>query len=116
MHHRWIRAAAILLLMLSAACAPKQRIPLEVAPRPATLFVDGEALESIPDELELRSDRPHVLFFKRDGYRSQRVVLETVEVDGRPRLEPDVVSIELAPAARGGRELVIEPAEPSSSE
>jgi hypothetical protein len=98
----------------TAACAPKQRIPLDVAPRPATLYVDGEALESIPSELELRCDRAHVLFFKSDGHRPERVVLESVEVEGKPRLQPAEVHVRLSPAARGGRTLSVEPAEPAS--
>ncbi len=100
----WMGASCLLL----AACAPKQRIPLLVSPPLATLYLDGQALETIPSELELRSDRAHVLYFKSEGYRPERVVLESSEVDGRALLTPAAVQVRLSPAGRVGRELVIE--------
>lgn len=105
-----IRAVFIAMLLVPAAlaCAPKQRIPLDVAPRPATLYLDGRPLESIPPEIELRADRAHVLFFKSDGYRPERVVLESNEVEGKARLSPAAVRVRLVPADRGGRDLKIE--------
>lgn len=112
MTRRETKATALALVLLCAACAPKQRIPLAVSPHPATVYVDGEALEVIPGEIELRSDRAHVLFFKSEGYRPERVVLESVEVEGKPRLQPAQVNVSLAPATRGGRQLSIEPTEP----
>ncbi len=48
-------------------CAPMQRIPLDVQPAAATLFLDGHALETVPGELALRSDRDHKLYFKHEG-------------------------------------------------
>ena len=111
-----MRLVVAIVLLLGVGCAPKQRIPLEVAPRPVTVFLDGEALEAVPEELVLRSDEPHVLFFKSEGYRPQRVVLESVEVDGASRLEPETVRITLLPVARAGRELVIEPSESPSAD
>lgn len=114
MRRRVICATALLFGLLAPACAPRQRIPLAVSPRPATLYVDGEPLEAIPSELQLRSDRAHVLFFKSEGYRPERVVLESIEVKGKPRLKPAEVSVRLAPAIRGGRELSIEPVPPAS--
>jgi hypothetical protein len=101
----WIGCLCVVL----AACAPKQLILLDVWPQPATLYVDGKALETIPSELELRSDRAHVLYFKSEGYRPARVVLESREVQGEALLAPAEVKVRLLPAGRVGRSLVIEP-------
>jgi hypothetical protein len=97
-----------LMIVVLCACAPKQLIPLDVLPQPATLYLDGEALDSIPPELELRADRPHVLFFKSEGYRPERVVLESREVEGKSRLAPAMVQVRLRPAGPGRSDLTIE--------
>lgn len=86
----WVLAAALLV-----ACAPKQMIPLDVSPQPVSLYVDGEELEETPDSLELHADRDHTLFFKREGYRSQMVVLRTEKVDDKDRLVPADVKLVL---------------------
>jgi hypothetical protein len=90
-------------------CAPIQIVPLELRPVPLTIFVDGEELEDgSPVQLELRADRPHVLFFKKEGYRSEQLVLESRLVAGKPKLEPERVSIRLAPLTSTGRSLKME--------
>ena len=96
------------LCVLLAACAPKQLIRLDVSPQPATLYLNGKALETIPSALELRSDRAHVLYFKSEGYRPERVVLESHEVGGEPLLAPAEVKVRMLPAGRVGRDLTIE--------
>jgi hypothetical protein len=76
------------------------------------LYVDGELQAALPEEIELRADRDHVLYFKKPGYAPELVVLESRDRDGRPRLEPGAVRVELAPRAGTGRELEIETEEP----
>jgi hypothetical protein len=104
-----------LLLLLAVAltgCAPKQRIPLEVGPGPVTLYVDGQQLEALPAEVELRADKGHVLFFRAEGYRSERVLLFARERDGRPHLEPAQVKLKMVPAVAGTRSFEIQSEEP----
>ncbi len=93
-----------------AACAPKQRIPLDLGPAPVELFVDGERAEAVPAELELRADRDHKLFVKRSGYVPELVVLEARETDGRDGLVPERVRVRLRPEI-GDRDIEIEEVE-----
>jgi hypothetical protein len=94
---------------LALACAPKQVIPLEVSPDAVTVFLNGEALAGAPVELELRSDRDHKLFFKREGYRPEMVVLRRAGSEDQPRLEPAEVRVRLAPlTGRAQKDLVVE--------
>ena len=68
----------------------------------------GQLLEEHPDALELRVDEPHKLYFKRPGHEPELVVLDSVTGDdGRPRLEPSNVCVELVPIGLE-RELTIE--------
>jgi len=106
------RPPALLLVALAVAalgCAPLQRVPLDVDPSGVQLYLDGAPVEGEPRELELRADRDHKLFFKRDGHRPVLVVLRsTVDRDGKPRLEPSAVQLRLIPIDTSGRQLVIE--------
>jgi len=90
-------------------------VALELAPAPVSIYVDGRhrEAEGTPSDagerrIELRSDVPHVLFFKRDGYRPERVVLTSEEVDGEPRLRPERVVVRLDPLTPVRRELTVE--------
>lgn len=87
-----------------------QRVPLTLGPEPVEVYVDGERVaEPVPDGLELKSDRGHVVFVKKEGYRAEQVILRSVEQqDGPPRLEPQAVVVELRPAAGRGRRLEVE--------
>ncbi len=80
-----------------AACAPKQRIPLDVGPGVVTVYLDSEKLESVPAEVELRADKGHVLFFRAEGYHRERVVLFSRQRDGKPHLEPAEVRVRMVP-------------------
>ncbi len=116
MGHRIVRTGCLLLGCLAFfACAPKQRVPLDLGPAPVELFVDGERAEELPPELELRSDRDHKIFVKRPGYIPELVVLEAREVDGRDGLVPDRVHVRLQPVV-GDREIRIEDAAVDSGE
>ncbi len=110
-----MRAAAIVLVALAFACqVPLQRVPLRVEPDSVALFVDGRRVSPMPAELELRADRAHVLMFKREGYRAERVVLtaSSGDSDEAPRLEPAEVSVRLAAIVPIASEVVIERADP----
>lgn len=105
---RRLLGSAIAGLLAAAGCAPTQRVALAVAPPGAVVYVDGEALPVVPEAIELRSDRDHKLFFKSPGYRPELVVLRSLRVDGAPHLDPQDVSVRLAPVAPSGRDVRIE--------
>jgi hypothetical protein len=63
-----------------AACVARQRVPLDCVPEQVTVFVDQQALEELPETLELRSDQPHKVFLKGLGYEPHLVVL-TLEIE-----------------------------------
>lgn len=102
---------AVLLLLIAPSCAPKQRVPLDLGPGEVELYVDGERSTAVPLEVELRADRDHKLFVKRQGYLPELVVLETGEVEGDAVLRPSQVRVRLAPVI-GDRRIEIEEAEP----
>jgi len=83
-----IAAAAVLF-----ACAPKQKIALDCVPRGVAIYVDGVRLEGVPSSLDLRSDRPHTLYFKGPDFSPELVVLNSEEVEGEPRLSPAEVCV-----------------------
>jgi len=98
---------SVCLLLSSSACAPTQRVPLEVSPETVSIYLDGELLDGTPQELELRSDRDHKLFFKSRGHRSELIVLRSLEDEGGVRLEPAGIALRLAPLDPTRRELSI---------
>ena len=83
----------LLLLTGMTGCAATQMIGLDVAPERVVVFVDGERLEGVPREIELTSNRDHTLFFQREGYLSQLIVVRTTQVDGEPHLAPERVKL-----------------------
>jgi hypothetical protein len=72
-----------------------QTIGLDVGPDPLVVFVDGKRLEEVPNVIELRANRDHTLFFQREGYLSQLVIVRTAEVAGEAQLEPQQVRLRL---------------------
>ncbi|MGH0034933.1 MAG: hypothetical protein ACQGVK_07885 [Myxococcota bacterium] len=101
-------AVVAVAALFTVACAPLQVVELAVEPTPSSVHVDGEVVEPVPGALELRADRDHKLFFKRDGYRPALVVLQSRAGEAGPRLEPARVEARLDPLAGGGREVTIE--------
>lgn len=95
--------------VLALGCAARQQFPLsECVTEEMVVYVDGRLLAENPDVLELRADEPHKLYFKRPGHEPVLVVLESrPDHDGRPRLEPADVCVELVPVGLE-RELTIE--------
>jgi hypothetical protein len=100
---------ALLLVGVCAACQapPTQQVPLHLEPSGVRIFVDGTEIAGSPAELDLRSDRPHVVHLERDGYRAQQVVLES----RASRLEPAEIRLTLAPEVPTERQIRIEGAE-----
>ena len=70
------------------ACAYRQTIPVDCVPEEVEIYVDGRMLDEIPEELTLRADEDHTLFFKGEGYRPELIVLRTDGADD-PKLMPD---------------------------
>ena len=78
-----IRTCGIALALLAiSACAHKQTIRLDCVPKDVTIYLDKVPLDRVPDSIDLRTDQPHVLFFKGEGYEPVMVVLEIEESGG----------------------------------
>jgi len=86
-------ALAIAAAAALVACAPKQKIPLDCVPEDVAIYVDGTRLEKVPSDVELRSDRPHTLYFKGPDFVPELIVLNSEEVDGKDRLSPSEVCV-----------------------
>jgi hypothetical protein len=96
-------------LALLIGCAPRQVVPLSLTPADLTVFVDSRPIEGAPpDRLALRADRPHVLFFRKVGYRPEQVVLRSERVEGEPKLRPARIDVRLERLAPVGRRLEVE--------
>ena len=103
-----IRTCGIALALLAVcACAHKQTIPLDCVPKDVTIYLDKVPLDRNPDSIALRTDQPHVLFFKGEGYEPVMVVLDIEETADGPALSPRDLCFELNLAKRK-RELEIE--------
>jgi hypothetical protein len=93
-----IAIAVVTAAAVGAACAARQRVPLDCVPEHVTVFVDQQALEELPETLELRSDRPHKVFLKGPSYGPRLVVLEPRrDESGKTTLHPDRICVELVP-------------------
>jgi hypothetical protein len=96
-------------LALLVGCAPRQVVPLSLRPADLTVFVDSQPIEGAPpDRLALRADRPHVLFFRKVGYRPEQVVLRSERVGGEPMLSPARIDVRLERLVPVGRRLEVE--------
>jgi len=84
---------AVCALAACAACAAKQKIPLDCIPKEVVVYVDGERLDELPPELDLRRDRPHTIFLKGPGIAPELVVLSSEEVAGVSTLSPASVCV-----------------------
>ncbi len=103
-----IRTCGIALVLLTiGACAHKQTIRLDCVPKDVTIYLDKVPLDHVPDSVALRTDQPHVLFFKGEGYEPMMVVFDTEETADGPALSPRDLCFELNLAKRK-RELEIE--------
>jgi hypothetical protein len=100
-------SAALLLVLVSGACATTQKFQLDCVPKDVTIYVDRDPLPDVPDSIDLRADQSHVLFFKGGGYQPAMVVLDSEEGADGPALTPRDVCVELNLVERS-RELQIE--------
>lgn len=102
-------AAAVTAVASCSTCAPTQRVPIDSAPRDARVFVDGADVGQPPLEVDLRSDRDHSVFLRREGYQPALVILrsERSAPKARPELDPGEVKVQLVPIERG-RDLEVE--------
>jgi len=102
-----IRFCGIFLALLAVGgCAHKQTIRLDCVPKDVTIYLDKVPLDRVPDSVSLRTDRPHVLFFKGEGYEPVMVVLDIEETADGPALFPRDLCFDLNLAKRK-RELEI---------
>jgi len=76
------------VVFTTGGCAHTQRYQLDCVPRNVTIYLDKVPLERTSDSVDLRADRPHVFFFKGEGYESMMVVLDTEETPDGPVLSP----------------------------
>lgn len=92
-----VRAAAGLSLLATLGCLspPVQTVRLHLEPARLAVFVDGQEQPGTPSELVLRSDLDHLLFFRREGYQPERVVLRTLGEGLERRLAPAEVRVRL---------------------
>jgi hypothetical protein len=97
----------VLALLGVGACAHKQTIRLDCVPKDVTIYLDKVPLDHVPDSVALRTDQPHVLFFKGEGYEPMMVVLDTEETADGPALFPRDLCFDLNLAKRK-RDLEIE--------
>lgn len=81
--------AAVVLALAASGCATKQRVALDCVPRDVTVYVDGRAVATGTQSVELSRDRAHTVYFKGGGYEPRMVVLESVDSGLSP---PDVCS------------------------
>ncbi|HXV37493.1 MAG TPA: hypothetical protein VEC18_10105 [Myxococcota bacterium] len=99
--------AAALALLALGACAQTQTYRLDCVPKDVTIYLDKVPLERVPDELALRVDSPHVLYFKGEGYEPTMVVLEIEETAEGPALSPSDLCLDLR-LSRRDRDLEVE--------
>jgi hypothetical protein len=91
-----IRALGIALATFGlGACAHKQTIPLDCVPDDVTIYLDKVPLEEVPESVKLRTDEPHVLYFKGEGYEPTMVVLESQQTEDGTMLSPANVCFDL---------------------
>jgi len=101
----WTATTALLLAVFG--CATKQPIAIECVPEEVVIYVDGERIDGVPEEIALSRDRPHTLFFKGPGIEPELVVVNSTTVDGKAALEPAEVCVHPR-YKRVGREVQIE--------
>lgn len=93
----WIALSPCLASLL-AGCATTQTIPIGAQPQPIDVYVDGKLMPET-DQIELAPDRNHTLYFKKPGYHSELVVLESRGRRDAAQLEPGTVQVQLRPRA-----------------
>jgi hypothetical protein len=94
------QATLLAASLLAAGClSSTQRVRIACVPEEMKIYVDGRLLEEGAENvIFLRTDEPHKIFVRGEGYEPQLVVLEpTLDADGRESLGADEVCIEVIP-------------------
>jgi len=101
----------------AATCAPYQRVGVDSWPEGAEVFVDGELAGTTPLELRVGTEVEHSVFVKKEGFRSELVVLgRNQPQDGIDYVTPADIRVRLVPTTgQTGRELDVE-VEPSGTD
>ena len=104
------RSAILLCALLAAGCVSSQRVAIESAPSGADVYLDGVLIGQTPARVGVSRDRAHKVVLKREGYRSERVILKQHEASDRiDFVTPADVRVRLVPeAATLDRDLDIE--------
>ena len=102
---------ALAVACLGVACqVPTQVVPLQIQPG-TRVFVDGREIATASRAVELRSDRPHVIYLQRAGHHAQQLILTSRETAEGPRLEPGSIRVRLEPILPTERRIRIEGAD-----
>lgn len=102
---------ALAVACLAVACqVPTQVIPLHVQAG-TRVFVDGREISTVSKAVELRSDRPHVVYLQRDGHHAQQLILTSRKTADGPRLDPESIRVRLEPVVPTERRIRIEGAD-----
>lgn len=105
------RMCWLAMACLALACqVPTQVIPLH-RQAGTKVFIDGREVPPDAESVEMRSDRPHVVYLQRPGHRSQQLVLEPRRTASGPRLEPREIRVSLEPILPTEQKIRIEAAE-----
>ena len=105
----WLSVAAG--LACASVAPPLQRVAVHLEPQDAAMWVDGTRVAEGTRAVQLRSDTPHVVLVRRDGYRPQQVVLEPQGAGEAMRLEPTEIRLELEPLVPTERAIRIQGSE-----
>lgn len=102
-------------ILLATGCATRQVVPVECVTHSIEVWVDGRMIDANPDLLRLSTDEPHKVLVKAAGFEPQLYVFEPeMGPDGKPRLSPGNLCVELVPRGQG-RQLQIEIDDPPGS-
>lgn len=107
------RASLLVVAMLAlggATCAPYQRVGVETTPPGADVYVDGELVGQTPLELRVGTEIDHSVMIKKEGYRSELLVLNRNQpADQLDFLTPADFDVRLVPTTGAlGRDLEVE--------
>jgi hypothetical protein len=92
----WLGAvvALVALCLGVSGCAARQAIPVKVFPKGSQIYVDG--------------DRGHVVMVREPGYRTQQVILESVQDGAARQLRPARIAVRLAPESQTGKAVQVD--------
>ena len=107
----WVGAvvALVALCLGVSGCAARQAIPVKVFPKGSQVYVDGKRVRpNAEGTLWLRRDRGHVVMVREPGYRTQQVILESVQDGAARQLRPARIAVRLAPESQTGKAVQVD--------